>query len=75
MSDLTDLPLVVYMLEQRMCEKIAYELWKKKSRHRLVKKVKETGILIDKLKREKSKTLRTPENIAAPSTSIHRRSQ
>ena len=31
----------------------------------LVKKVKETGILIDKTKREKPKTMRTPENIAA----------
>ena len=49
----------------------------------LVKKLKATGILIDKPKREKSKTVRTPENIAAvaksvcdvPSTSIHRRSQ
>ena len=49
----------------------------------LVKKVKETGILIDKSKREKPKTVRTPENIAAvaesmceaPSSSIHRRSQ
>ena len=49
----------------------------------LVKKVKETGILIDKPKREKPKTGRTPENIAAvaesvceaPSTSIHRRPQ
>ena len=49
----------------------------------LVKKVKETGILIDKPKREKLKTLRTPVNNAAvtentckkPSTSIHRRSQ
>ena len=30
-----------------------------------VKNVKETGILIDKLKREKPKTVRTPENIAA----------
>ena len=46
----------------------------------LVKKVKETGILIDKPKPEKLKTVRTPENIAAvaesvceaPSTSIHR---
>ena len=46
----------------------------------LVKKVKETGILIDKPKREKPKTVRTSENIAAvaesvfeaPSTSIHR---
>ena len=45
--------------------------------------VKETGILIDKPKCEKPKTVRTPENIAAvaesvceaPSTSIHRRSQ
>ena len=49
----------------------------------LVKKVKETWILIDKPKREKPKTVRTAENIAAvaesvceaPSTSIHRRSQ
>ena len=45
--------------------------------------MKETGILIHKPKREKPKTVRTPENIAAeaesvceaPSTSIHRRSQ
>ena len=49
----------------------------------LVKKVKETGILIDKPKREKPKTTCTPENIATvaesvretPSTSIHRHSQ
>ena len=49
----------------------------------LVKKVKETGIFIDKPKREKPKTMCTHENIAAvaksmckaPSTSIHRRSQ
>ena len=47
------------------------------------KKVKETGILIDKPKREKPKTVGTPENISvvaksvceAPSISIHRRSQ
>ena len=47
------------------------------------RKVKETGILIDKLKRGKPKTIRTPENMAkvaesvreAPSTSIHRLSQ
>ena len=49
----------------------------------LVEKVKETGILIDKPKREKAKTVRKPENIAAvaeigcetPPTSIHRRSE
>ena len=49
----------------------------------LVKKLKETGILIDKPKREKRKTVLPPENIAdvvesvcgALSTSIHRRSQ
>ena len=49
----------------------------------LVKNVKETGILIDKLEREKPKTVRTPDNIAAvaesvceaPSTSVHHRSQ
>ena len=45
--------------------------------------MKQTGIFIDKPKRQKPKTVRTPENIAAvaesvceaPSTSIHRRSQ
>ena len=47
----------------------------------LVKKVKETGILIDKPKREKPKTVLAPENIVAesvceaPSTLIHRRYQ
>ena len=49
----------------------------------LVKKLKETGILSDKPKRVKPKTVRTPENITAvaesvcegPSTSILRRSQ
>ena len=49
----------------------------------LVKEMKKTGILIDKPKREKKKTVHTPENIAvvaesvceASSTSIHRRSQ
>ena len=49
----------------------------------LVEKVKKTGIVIDKPKREKPKTVRTPENITAVaervckarSTSIHRRSQ
>ena len=47
--------------------------------HYLEKKVKETGILIDKPKREMPKTVGTPENIAAvaesvceaPSTSTH----
>ena len=51
--------------------------------HYLVEKVKETGILIDKPKREKPETVCTPENIAAvaesvcaaPSTSIHSRTQ
>ena len=45
--------------------------------------MKETGNLMDKPMREKPKTVRTPENIAAvaesvceaPSTSIHRRPQ
>ena len=49
----------------------------------LVKKVKETGMLIDKPKRKNPKTVRTPENISAvaesvceaPPTSIYRRSQ
>ena len=38
----------------------------------LVNKVKkETGILIDKPKREKPKTVLTPENIAAVTESVH----
>ena len=51
--------------------------------HYLVKKMKETGILIDKPKLVKPKTVYTPDNIAAvaesvrkaPSTSIYRSSQ
>ena len=49
----------------------------------LVKKVKETGIFIDKPKPEKPKTVRTPENISAvaervceaPSTSVYRQNE
>ena len=49
----------------------------------IVQKVKETGILIDKLKREKPETMRAPKNIGAvagsvcevPSRSLQRRSQ
>ena len=56
--------------------KIAYGFWKNCY---LVKKVKATGILIDKPKPEKPRTVLTPENIAAvaesvceaPSTSNH----
>ena len=36
----------------------------------LVKKVTETGILIDKPKRKKPKTVHTPENIAAVAESV-----
>ena len=36
----------------------------------LVKKMKETGILIDKPEREKPKTVRKPENIAAVAKSV-----
>ena len=35
-----------------------------------MKKVKETGILIDKPKCERPKTVRTPENIAAVAESV-----
>ena len=34
-------------------------------------KVKETAIVIDKTKREKSKTIRKPENITAVAESVH----
>ena len=65
---------------QNVCENCVRIL--EEEEHR-VKKVKEIGILIDKWKREKPKTVLTPENITAViesvgealSTSIHRRSQ
>ena len=52
-----------------MCAKIVHGFWKKKAPSApyvcyLVKKVKKTGILIDKPKRERLKTVRTPGNIA-----------
>ena len=67
---------------QNVCEILEEEKHRLSYVRYLVKKVKEIGILIDKPKREKPKTVRTPENIAAvaesvreaPSTSIHRRS-
>ena len=67
-----------------MYAKIAYGFWKKRYVRYLVKKVKETCILIDKAKREKiQKQSVHPRNIAAVaksvrealSTSIHYRSQ
>ena len=66
-----------------MYAKIACGLWKKRSNKLSCKKVEETGIFIHKTKREKPKTVLTPENIAAaaasvceaPSTSIHCSSQ
>ena len=86
----------MYTLEQRreilrlcrMSAKIAYGFWKKRSTVSSLctssceKSEKKTGILIEP-KREKPKTLQTPQNIAAvaesvceaPSISIHRRSQ
>ena len=59
-----------------MCWKIVYGFWKKRSTVSSVsslsweKKVKESGILIDKPKREKPKTVHTPENIAAVIESV-----
>ena len=72
-----------------MYAKIAYGFWKKRNTITSVcsvsceKKVKKTGLIIDKPKREEPKPVRTAENIAAvaesvrevPSTSMHRRSQ
>ena len=62
--------------------KIEYGFWKIPYDRYLVIKVKETGILIDKTKREKPKTKRTSESIAyvaesvsEAQQSIHRRSQ
>ena len=41
----------------------------------LKKKIKETGILIDKIKRQKPKKVRTPQNIAAVAESVKRHQQ
>ena len=71
---------------QNVCENCVWTLEESPSARYvryLVKKVKETGILIDKPKRKKPKTVRIPENIAAvadsvceaPSTTIQRRPQ
>ena len=73
---------------QNVCKKLCTDFGRREAPSTLyvrylVKKVKETGILIDKPKLGKSKTVRTPENIAAlaesvceaPSASIHRRYQ
>ena len=55
---------------------IAYGFWKKRSTVSSVyslsceKKVEETGILSDKPKREKPKSVHTPENIAAVAESV-----
>ena len=69
-----------------MCAKITYEFWKKRSADSSVcslscEKSERNVILIDKPKREKPITMRTPENIAAvaenvreaSSTAIHYR--
>ena len=71
-----------------MCAKLATDFGRREAPSApyvryLVKKVKETDILNDKPQREKPKTVRTKENIAAvaesvceaPSTSVHRCSQ
>ena len=83
-----DITLKIIAMLQNVCENCVRILEEEKHLQIrmfviLWKKVKETGILIDKPKREKTKTVRTPENIAAvaesvceaPSTSIHLRSQ
>ena len=53
-----------------MYVKIAYGFWKNRIVRYLVEKVKETGILIDKPKREKPNTVGTPENIAAVAETV-----
>ena len=60
---------------QNVCENCIRILEEEKHRQLrmfviLWKKVKETGINIDKAKREKPKTVRTPENIAAMAESV-----
>ena len=80
--------LKIMVTLQNVCENCIRILEEEKHRQLrmsviLWKKVKETGILIDKPKREKPKTVHTHENIAvlaesvceAPSALIHRRSQ
>ena len=78
-----DITFKIMVMFQKVFKNCVRILEEEQRRRYLVKKVKETGILIDKPKREKSKTVGTSENIAAvtesvceaPSTSIHRHSQ
>ena len=76
-----DITLKIIEMLQNVCENC---VWTVSSACSLsCEKVKETGILIDKPRCEKPKTVRTSENITAvvesvleaPSTSIHSRSQ
>ena len=77
-----DITLKIMVMLQNVCENCVRILEVDKHRQLiryLVKIVKETGILIDKPKREKLKRVCAPNNIAAvsesvreaPSTSIH----
>ena len=83
-----DITLKIMIMLQNVCENCIRIFEEEKHRQLrmfviLWEKVKETGILIAKPKREKPKTVHTPKNIAvvaesmyaAPSTSIHCRSQ
>ena len=78
-----DITLKIMLMLQNVCENCVRILEEEKHPYicYLVKKVKKTSILIDKPNREKPKTMRTPENIAAvaesvcEAPSIHRRSQ
>ena len=69
--------MIVYALEQRWDILRHYFKNHDKKRSSIssvcslsCKKVKETGILIDKRKREKPKTVHTPEKIAAVAESV-----
>ena len=59
----------IMVMLQNVCENCVRILEEEKDRY-LVKKVKETGILVDKPKREKPKTVRTPENIVAVAETV-----
>ena len=71
-----DITLKIMLMLQYVCENSVRSFGKRETPsgpyvRYLVKKVKETGILINKPKREKLKTVRTLKNIAAVADSVN----
>ena len=76
LKKLCDITLKIMIMLQNVCENYVRILEDPSLPYvpYLVKKVKGTGILTDKPKFEKPKTVRTPKNISAVAESVHKAS-